>query len=69
MSQSERIFLVTFLAPVLSALAWGAYVLIWVDWLQPKARRAIDAAWDRFYLAYWRRQGVIAPRAPRRGQE
>lgn len=60
MSEGERIVLVTFLGPVLSAIVWAIYILVWVDRLQPKARRLADAAWDRLYLAYWRRKGVTA---------
>lgn len=65
MSDELRLFLVPLLAKVLPVLVWAAYILFWHDWLAPKWRRVIDRAWDRLYLAYWRRKGLTAQAFPR----
>lgn len=64
-TQAERLFLVPLLAKVVPFVFWAAYLLLWHDWLAPKWRRAVDSAWDRVYVAYWRRKGLTAT-APQR---
>lgn len=65
MNDELRLFLVPLLAKVLPVLFWAAYVLLWNDWAGPKWSRLVDRAWDRLYLAYWRRKGLTATASPR----